>query len=150
MKSCRWQVFCTNGSNKVAVRLRQELGPVGVQWHDMPNTKCFPLDENLFINLVVLRGECENEKLPVASFSHEREQQGCGQAPTGVEPRWGSMAWYAKHKVFPLRRKFIYKFGSPKGNWTPDSALRGRRLNLLTIGPDKRSITKQVLNCKRF
>ena len=27
-------------------------------------------------------------------------------------------------------------FGSPKGNRTPDSALRGRRLNRLTMGPN--------------
>ncbi len=39
------------------------------------------------------------------------------------------------NKKIASSNKTIFSFGSPKGNRTPDSAVRGRRLNRLTMGP---------------
>ena len=37
--------------------------------------------------------------------------------------------------VAKTSKNAVFSFGSPKGNRTPDSAVRGRRLNRLTMGP---------------
>ena len=55
---------------------------------------------------------------------------------------WGSIVSLCETEIAkaisPLGQKnesIRFHFGSPKGNRTPDSAVRGRRLNRLTMGP---------------
>ena len=50
-------------------------------------------------------------------------------------------------------RSAVFSFGSPKGNRTPDSAVRGWRLNRLTMGPceiNDNILSLKSTNCKNI
>ena len=78
----------------------------------------FPLDKFCGSRNGSPKGRVRNKKVAGGKFfAGAGATESCGQAPTGVGPRWGLVAQSAKHKVFiPLDEFCGSRNGSPKGN----------------------------------